>query len=110
MGGNWLAGWGTGFSAVGPLFNGDHCHADFHAENAEGRRRRRDDLGDMLDARRQPRQADRGVPQPGNAPPVAVGRDPERSGGSGGAPFVSRIFPTARARTRAPPRDPPLEP
>ena len=25
---NWLAGWGTGLSAVGPLFNGDHSHAD----------------------------------------------------------------------------------
>jgi len=59
----------------------------------------------MLEARRRPRQADRGVPRPGNARPVAVETDPDTSGGSSGAPFVSRIFPHRQgAHARATPR------
>src|SRR5690242_5673748 len=42
LGGNWLAGRGTGFSAVGPLFNGDHSprHTAISRWSREGIARR----------------------------------------------------------------------
>jgi len=61
----------------------------------------------MVDARRRLklRQTDRGVARPGNARPVAVGRDPDTSGGSGGGAvrIADLSPPPGRARARHPP-------